>query len=262
VVFNNIYLISFFLVVSLGFPIPALASPLWSASLPGSALYQTLKSSGDHPTRPRELAAGPLDLLMLGAMAAWLLFRVRNRRRENGLLQASYYQNPPRSVVGLRAVSYPSGIQGEKLLRFRDRWSEDFLRVQAAWNRRSLKAVRHLLSAELHRELDDELRRLSRENRENHLESVRVEQVDPVDSWEEGRTELVTVHFQGWKLDYTTESADGAWVEGSPEQPIKLDEFWTFARIFGPGELSAPWIVTSIQRGDRGSELPRMASLY
>ena len=64
------------------------------------------------------------------------------------------------------------------------------------------------------------------------------------EAWQEGGQDYVTVRFLASLLDYTVEEASGQVVEGSRSEPVKFEEYWTFARPVGPN----PWRLSAIQQ--------------
>jgi hypothetical protein len=202
-------------------------------------------------------------LVLLGALW-WIASRFSRRRREESLLQASYYEDPPESGSALRIVSYPSEDEALQLRQYRNLWIEQFMNIQTAWNGGDLKEVVPILSPDLMRELDGELRRLRSEGRRNHTESIMIRLAEPVDSWKENGREYATVHFRGTMLDYNTDAASGAPVngEGDSQSPAEFDEFWTFVRSYDSQGVTSPWTAHAVKRSDHGRSLPRLASLY
>jgi predicted lipid-binding transport protein (Tim44 family) len=55
---------------------------------------------------------------------------------------------------------------------------------------------------------------------------------------------LARQRFLASLLDYTVEEASGQVVEGSRSEPVKFEEYWTFARPVGPN----PWRLSAIQQ--------------
>lgn len=121
--------------------------------------------------------------------------------------------------------------------------SDVFFKVQAAWMARDMGSVRNALTPEMYATLQKDCDRLRSERRVNRLESVAVRSVDLTEVWQETGQDFATVRFLASLLDYTTDEA-GQVVEGSRTEPVKFEEYWTFARPVGP----QPWRLSAIQQ--------------
>ena len=121
--------------------------------------------------------------------------------------------------------------------------SDVFFKVQAAWMARDMASARDLLTPEMYATLQKDCDRLRAERRVNRLESVAVRSVELTEVWQETGQDFATVRFLASLLDYTTDEA-GQVVEGSRTEPVKFEEFWTFARPVGP----QPWRLSAIQQ--------------
>jgi predicted lipid-binding transport protein (Tim44 family) len=86
--------------------------------------------------------------------------------------------------------------------------------------------------------------RLRAQRRVNRLENIAVRSVTLTEVWQEGGQDYVTVRFLASLLDYTVEEASDHVVEGSRSEPVKFEEYWTFARPVGPN----PWRLSAIQQ--------------
>ena len=64
------------------------------------------------------------------------------------------------------------------------------------------------------------------------------------EAWQETGQDYVTVHFLASLLDYTTDESGAQVLEGSRTEPVKFEEYWTFARPVGPN----PWKLSAIQQ--------------
>jgi len=121
--------------------------------------------------------------------------------------------------------------------------SDVFFKVQAAWMARDMGSVRDAVTPEMYATLQKDCDRLRAERRVNRLESVAVRSVDLTEIWQETGQDFATVRFLASLLDYTTDEA-GQVVEGSRTEPVKFEEYWTFARPVGP----QPWRLSAIQQ--------------
>lgn len=118
-----------------------------------------------------------------------------------------------------------------------------FFTVQAAWMRRDTSSVQGLLGQQLKAEYDAKFADLKEKGLINRLENIAIRNVEIVDVGMENQEVYVTVQFTANLLDYMIEEASGRVLEGDPTQPVKFEEFWTFARPVS----SAMWKLEGIQ---------------
>lgn len=127
--------------------------------------------------------------------------------------------------------------------RFRDAAQDIFFRVQGAWTRRDLASVEAMLGDEVRRTLQDDLDDLKRRGEVNRLENIAVREAEIVEAWQDRGEDLLTLRLLASLLDYTTDEA-GTVKAGSDREPVKFEEYWTFARPIGAG----PWKLTAVQQ--------------
>ena len=127
---------------------------------------------------------------------------------------------------------------------FADRASDLFFRVQAASMSRDIGSAREILTPEMYAEMQKEGDRLRAQRRVNRLDNIAVRSAEVTEAWQENGQDYVTVRFLANLLDYTVDEATGQIVEGSRTEPVKFEEYWTFARPVG----SSPWKLTAIQQ--------------
>ncbi len=128
--------------------------------------------------------------------------------------------------------------------RFGDQASDIFFKVQAAWITRDMRGAGAVLTPEMTDILQKDSDRLRAQGRVNRLENIAVRSVTLTEAWQEGGQDYVTVRFLASLLDYTVEEASGQVVDGSRSEPVKFEEYWTFARPVGPN----PWRLSAIQQ--------------
>lgn len=127
--------------------------------------------------------------------------------------------------------------------RFKDQVMDNFFRIQGAWMHRDLTPVASLLTPEMRRIMQDDVDRLLREKRINRLENIAVRSVEVTEAWQEQGWDFITALIYANLLDYTTDEA-GTVVGGSNTDPVKFEEYWTFARPVG----SSTWQLTAIDQ--------------
>jgi len=128
--------------------------------------------------------------------------------------------------------------------RFSDTVMDTFFRIQGAWMNRDLAPVSGLLTDEMKRILQEDLDRLLRDRQVNRMENIAVRKVEIAEVWQESGQDFVTALIHANLLDYTTDDASGAVVSGSKTEPVKFEEYWTFARPVG----NNPWRLSAISQ--------------
>lgn len=125
--------------------------------------------------------------------------------------------------------------------RFTDLCMDSFFKVQGAWANRDMSAVRGLLTDEMYGILQRDAEDLKRSGKINRLDNIAVRTTDITEVWQESGRDFITVRFLANLLDYTVEESSGQVVSGSKTEPVKFEEYWTFARPVGgnPWQLSA-----------------------
>jgi predicted lipid-binding transport protein (Tim44 family) len=125
--------------------------------------------------------------------------------------------------------------------RFKDQCMDNFFKVQGAWANRDLSTIRTSLTDAMFGILQGDADDLKRKKQINRLENIAVRTVEITEVWQEAGQDFITVRFYANLLDYTIEEASGQVLAGSKTDPVKFDEYWTFARPVGnyPWQLSA-----------------------
>jgi len=108
-----------------------------------------------------------------------------------------------------------------------------FFKVQAAWMRRDLDAVKDLLGPELLSQYQTEFQEMRSKGIVNRLENIAVRSVEILETGRQSGYEYVKIRFTANLLDYTVEEATGRVIEGSDHEPVKFEEIWTLARKEG-----------------------------
>ena len=128
--------------------------------------------------------------------------------------------------------------------RFGEQASDVFFRVQAAWMARDMGSVRTALTEEMHATMQAQCHELRAQRRVNRLENIAVRSVDVTEAWQEEGRDFATVRFLASLLDFTTDESGTQLLDGSRTEPVKFEEYWTFARPVGSG----PWRLSAIQQ--------------
>jgi len=127
--------------------------------------------------------------------------------------------------------------------KFKEIAQDVFFKVQAAWMRRDTSSVQGLIGQQLKTEYDAQFDDLKQKGLINRLENIAVRSIEIVDAGMEGQEVYIKVLFTANLLDYTVEESSGKVVKGDSTEPVKFEEFWTFAR---PSD-STLWKLEGIQ---------------
>jgi predicted lipid-binding transport protein (Tim44 family) len=127
--------------------------------------------------------------------------------------------------------------------KFKEIAQDVFFKVQAAWMRRDTSPVQGLIGQQLKTEYDVQFADLKQKGLINRLENIAVRSIEIVDAGMEGQEVFIKVLFTANLLDYTVEETSGKVVKGDSADPVKFEEFWTFAR---PSD-STLWKLEGIQ---------------
>ena len=114
--------------------------------------------------------------------------------------------------------------------KFKEIAQDVFFKVQAAWMRRDTSSVQDLIGQQLKSEYDAKFAELKQKGLINRLENIAVRHIEIADAGQEGQEVYIKVLFTANLLDYVVEEASGNVVKGDPSQPVKFEEYWTFAR--------------------------------
>ena len=113
--------------------------------------------------------------------------------------------------------------------KFKEIAQDVFFKVQAAWMRRDTSSVQGLIGQQLKTEYDAQFADLKQKGLINRLENIAVRSIEIVDAGMEGQEVYIKVLFTANLLDYTVEESSGKVVKGDSTEPVKFEEFWTFA---------------------------------
>ena len=199
---------------------------------------------------------GLLEILIIGGLA-WFAFSYMRRQQAAapsgyatpggyGAAPASRYEAPAAGAATMEAPAGPSDLErglghvrqmdpGFDPRAFAETASDAFFKVQGAWTARSMAGVSSLLTPEMVTLLQRDCDRLRAERQVNRLENIAVRAALVTEAWQESGQDFVTVHFLASLLDYTTDESGAQVLEGSRTEPVKFEEYWTFARPVGPG---------------------------
>jgi predicted lipid-binding transport protein (Tim44 family) len=131
--------------------------------------------------------------------------------------------------------------------RFKEYVEDNFFRIQSAWTKRDISGVRSLLSPQMADTFQNDINNYVANRQFNRLENIAVREVEVVDAGQDQGEEYITVKFLASLLDYTVDEATNKTLSGSPTDPVKFLEYWTFQRRIGEKN----WVLGGItQEGD------------
>jgi predicted lipid-binding transport protein (Tim44 family) len=164
-----------------------------------------------------------------------------------GAMQPPYYdqQAPPLTEPerdlekGLGQIKAMDPLFAED--KFKDQAMDFFFKIQGAWGDRDMSTVKHLLTGEMLRVLQEDADKMRKDGLINKIEKIAVREVNLTEAWQEYGQDYITFRVYATLLDYTVDEKTGEIVSGSKTDPVKFEEYWTFTRPLGnnPWQLSA-----------------------
>ena len=159
----------------------------------------------------------------------------------------TYSEPSPREgaiAQGLRHIADMDSTFNEA--SFKEKVEDNFFKIQSAWTKRDLTAVKNLLTPQMENSFQDDINRFAANKQFNRLENIAVRQVEIVDAVQDQGEEYITVKFLASLLDYVVDET-GQTLSGSTSDPVKFLEYWTFTRKVGERN----WVLAGItQEGD------------
>ncbi len=119
-----------------------------------------------------------------------------------------------------------------------------FFKVQGAWNRQDVAALKALCGTELTHSWEAEISSLRARGQRNKMDNIALRQSEITEVWTENGQDYITVRLQAHLLDYTIDVKSGAVVNGSDSEPVEFEEYWTFTRAVGPNA----WKLSAVQQ--------------
>ncbi|HUJ69363.1 MAG TPA: Tim44 domain-containing protein, partial [Syntrophorhabdales bacterium] len=193
---------------------------------------------------------GLFDILLI-AVILYTVYRFVTRR-QRAASEAAFYEASPMDTPSYHPSlesSHNPALEGADLqtgLRhirqidpsfdeaaFRDGCMDSFFKIQGSWANRDMLPVRSLLTDDMYGSIENDAEALKGARQINKLDNIAVRSIDIVEAWQEPGRDYVTVRFYANLLDYTVDEATGQVVSGSKNDPVKFEEYWTFARPIG-----------------------------
>jgi predicted lipid-binding transport protein (Tim44 family) len=203
---------------------------------------------------------GMMEILLFGGLAYFLYRKFRSSQvtaaPESGTMQyqdtqyqapTSYSSNPPvQESLPLNGIDYRSLTLMDRTFDpnlFVKSAQDIFFKVQGAWNKQDIAALRALCGAELLKSWEEELAQLKLRGQKNRMDNIALRQSEITEVWTENGEDFITVRLFANLLDYTVDDK-GAVINGSDSNAVEFEEFWTFTRPVGPNA----WKLTAVQQ--------------
>ena len=206
----------------------------------------------------------PWGLIILIGIGILIFYLLKKKREPEPAFQGAYQSSgaggvatqppyydqppPPQSEAeadleqGLRQIQQMDPLFTED--RFRDLVMDNFFKIQGAWSDRDMSSVKHLLTDEMYRVLQEDAAKMRADGIINKLENIAVREVNLTEAWQEAGQDFITVRVYANLLDYSVDEKTGEVVAGSKTDPMKFEEYWTFVRPVG----NNPWKLTAINQ--------------
>ena len=196
-----------------------------------------------------------LLLMLLGGAALYYFMKVRR-----GPSATPAYAGLTRSALGANEVAPTTfskgGFMAEPQIAGpvgavdQDKFKEILGDVQAAWSKQDLDALKRLTTPEVLHYFSTALSENVSREVENHVEDLRVLNIEVKESWTEEATDYATALLRWTAQDYTMSLSKqrgeaGYVVEGNDQTPTEVSEAWTFMRYRG-----GKWLLSAIQQVD------------
>ena len=199
---------------------------------------------------------GLIEILLLAGLGYFLLQKFR-RPAGAPAYQPMQYQGtpefPPRTAsfedapAANAAVDYRSLTMMDRTFdpdRFLKTAQDLFFKIQGAWNKQDVTALRSLCGNELMQTWEQELSNLSARGQQNKMENIALRESEITEAWTERGQDYITVRLLANLLDYTIDTKNGAVVSGSDSDAVQFAEYWTFCRPVGPNA----WKLSAVQQ--------------
>jgi predicted lipid-binding transport protein (Tim44 family) len=119
-----------------------------------------------------------------------------------------------------------------------------FFKVQGAWNKQDIAALRSLCGNELLQTWEQELNDLRARGQQNKMENIALRENEIMEVWTENGKDFISVRLLANLLDYTVDTKSGVIVSGSNSDSVQFEEYWTFSRPVGPNA----WHLSAVQQ--------------
>ena len=206
---------------------------------------------------------GMLEILLFGGLAYFLYRKYKSSKTpalatDNGAMQYqdTSYQAPTPGYSDVPRVQEPlpyNGTDYRSLImmdpsfdanKFLKTAQDNFFKIQGAWNKQDVTALRTFCGGELMKSWEDELAQHKQRGQRNRMDNIALRESEVTEVWTESGEDFITVRLHANLLDFTVDEKSGKVVSGSDSEPVEFEEFWTFSRPVGPNG----WKLTAVQQ--------------
>jgi len=206
---------------------------------------------------------GMLEILLFGGLAFFLYRKYKSATTPalatgGGSMpyQDSSYQAPSPSYSGNPPVQEPLPFNGADYRsltmmdpgfdanKFLKTAQDSFFKIQGAWNKQDVTALRTLCGGELMKSWEEELAQHKLRGQRNRMDNIALRESEITEVWTESGEDFITVRLHANLLDFTVDEKSGKVLNGSDSDPVEFEEFWTFSRPVGPNG----WKLTAVQQ--------------
>ncbi|MBF0126274.1 MAG: Tim44 domain-containing protein [Magnetococcales bacterium] len=120
-----------------------------------------------------------------------------------------------------------------------------YQQIQSAWSDWSVERLRPLLTERMWDIIQSQARERQAAGRRDIVEKIRFDVAEISEAWQEAGENWLTVHFLVDMVEYETDVA-GRILNGTPDQSIKVEEYWTFCRPVGSPNPN--WLLSAVQQ--------------
>lgn len=206
---------------------------------------------------------GMLEILLFGGLAFFLYRKYKSATTpalatggSSMPYQDSSYQAPAPSYSGNPPAQEPLPINGTDYRsltmmdpsfdanKFLKTAQDSFFKIQGAWNKQDVTALRALCGGELLKSWEEELAQHKLRGQRNRMDNIALRESEITEVWTESGEDFITVRLHANLLDFTVDEKSGKVVNGSDSEPVEFEEFWTYSRPVGPNG----WKLTAVQQ--------------
>ncbi len=207
---------------------------------------------------------GMIEILLFGGLAYFLYRKYKSSRTPalatgGGSMQyqdtsyqaptpSSYSNNPPvQEPLPFNGTDYRSLTMMDPSFdanTFLKTAQDNFFKIQGAWNKQDVTALRVLCGGELMKTWEAEMAQLKQRGQKNRMDNIALRESEITEVWTENGEDFITVRLHANLLDFTVDEKSGNVVVGSDSEPVQFEEFWTFSRPVGPNA----WKLTAVQQ--------------
>ena len=229
----------------------------------GSMLFSGLAGAGGFGGGLGGSGFGMLEILLFAGLAFFLYRKFKSATTPalaTGGAPMQYrdtsYQAPSPSYSGNPQVQDPRSVNGVDYRsltlmdssfdpsKFLKSAQDNFFKIQGAWNKQDITALRTLCGGELMKSWEDELAQHKLRGQRNRMDNIALRDSEITEVWTESGEDFITVRLHANLLDFTVDEKSGKVVNGSDSDPVEFEEFWTFSRPVGPNG----WKLTAVQQ--------------